>query len=679
MIDSVHISFADVCGIGLELRASSGISVMELFPMLTSFVEAAAGRKDWTVCVSPAETSWLAGVAGPTRHLTIHPSTSIEVFSAGDTLVLGVREGASACLNLANRTADIRLQASLDDEAIKISATVLTEILRFEDIYMLHSAAVEYRGKALLLVAPSGGGKTTLASVWAAIGRAALMADDRCLLQRDRGEILCQGILGPVGLCRGSEHILSRLGCRLSPSRGPGQDDKLLYDPWKEGWRICRGPHPIGAVVLLTPGLSPNTRPMGVTAAEVHRHLVRGSVYMGSSAVLRRHFDLITDLVGRASLLRIPARPEYPGVVAELESFMGNRRLRRGRSRRGPTPPVLHRRSAHDATRQLSQLLLKDNGDGDERSNDDMHWKPILKLAEYHGLLPLLGHRLRHKGLLAGLSDGLRHVVKAAMKNAQTARLLHLHMIDRIGRVLTAVSTPWCIMKGPAIAERVYDPAAARPYADLDVIIPPQAKEASQEALATLGFSPSNVNSTLKHATNRGEFVLIAHDPNHYVVELHWDYVTGGSLRRFVSCDLRPVMERRILLRADELEFPAISLVDQFVECCVHAAYGHQWNSLRQLLDIILLRQHMTDENLAQAAQIADSQGVLNAVYLSTIRAERLFGMQSTHWHHPPVPKVVANRVFEFMASDDMTIRSWLSTNRFRSRLARTMLRLRWI
>lgn len=647
--------------------------------MLTPFLQPEPKNDAWSVSVSLRSSSWLTEAKGPFTRLVIYPSTSIEVWRDRNTVILGQRKGTSARLDLRTRTAEIWLQRAIDNDSVKIASTIFIEILRLEGIYLFHCAAVEYKGKAVLLAAPSGGGKTTLACAWASIGNGSLMADDRCLMVRRKGQILCQGILSPVGLFSESERILSRLGCYLSQRRRPGQKDKLLYDAVKQGWRVQHQLFPIQAVVLLSPQLSPDAAPIRAAPSDLYEYLLRGSVYAGSPDIMQRQLDLAMSLVENFPLIRVSSRPKYPKVINELEHVIGGRRTRRPRPPGGPSPPILRRKAADVATRDLCNLLLEDQSIDEGVASDDDYWKPVLKIAEYHGLLPLLGHRLSSVGLLSSLSEGLRHVVKSSMETAQAGRLLHLHMIKQIHRRLSDINVPWCVMKGPAIAERAYNPPAARPYSDLDIIVPQTSKDIVQKAFLQLGFEPSEINSSLKRPDNRGEFVLVAHDPSRYVVEIHWDYVTGGSLRRFVSCDLEPVLERRTTLQVNGLKFPVTGIPDQMIGCCVHSAYAHQWNSLRQLLDIILIYRMMEDDDFTTARQIAGEWGVLNAVCVSILRAGQFFGTLPELFCRPSFPQALMNRALRMVASDDMTIRPWLRASRYRSRLARTMLRMRYV
>lgn len=679
MDNYVTTVYAEICGIGFAVRSSAEIDGMKLLPMLASFPKMEKEDNSWTINISQESSSWFTNETESVARLVIFPCTNIEVLRKENIIFIGQRDGTNAKIDISNRVADIRLTKILNDDSIKISTTVLIEILRNENVFQIHCAAIKYNGRAILLVAPSGGGKTTLACVWAAIGNGALMADDRCLLVNKKGKIFCQGILGPVGFYRTSEQILSRLGCYLPHKRRPGQDDKILYDSLKLNWQIEKEMCPVGAIVLLSSSLHSDTMPSKVSLGEVHKSIFFESAFLGNPDILQNQFDMISNLVNNISLMQIPSRPNYPGIINGLERTLGGKGNYSSDSKKHPLAPVIHKKKAHSTSRVLCSILLNNQNNSKLESLSDDEWKPLLKLAEYHSLLPLLGYRLRSTDLLNKLSSGLRNVVKSALDTSQASRMLHLHMINLINHKLTNADISWCVMKGPAISERVYDPPEARIYSDLDIIIPYNKRIHVQELLKPLGLLSSSINQELKNPDNRGESVLIAHEPNRYVVELHWDYITGGSLRRFVSCNLDSVLARKTILKAEGIEFPATSISDQLVSCCIHAAYGHQWNSLRQLLDIILILQTINNEDITIAMQIAKEWGVINAVHISIERACTLFNSVLEYPKYLGISQRLINRILKLVASDDMTIRPWLKINHFRSKLARTMLKLRCV
>jgi hypothetical protein len=501
------------------------------------------------------------------------------------------------------------------------------------------------------------------------------MADDRCLLWRQGADIVCQGVALPVGLCRESERILSRLGHRFSGCRpAASREDKTLYDAAAEFGPLERGWKPVRTIVLLTPAGALAAIP----PAKALDALLRGGLYVGHARVMEDHFGLLSDLVGKASLLAAPSRPAYPQIVRSLLEAVGcgpsEPRLRENR----PHPEIGAARAAGLA-RWIAETIRDGTIPAPLRPCGEAEWRPLLKLAEYHGLLATLGFAAPGEDIANRLPEGLGHVLKTAVAGAEASRLLHLDMVRRIGRELNGAAIPWCAMKGPAIAERFFHPAAARPYGDLDIIVPVDQREHAAQVVRGLGFEDSALNHILKNSHNRGEWVLVAHEPARYTVELHWDYVTGGSLRRFVSCDLAKTLARRVIVRVEGVDIPMTSPADQFVGCCVHAVYGHRMGSLRHLLDVRVAWDHCSPDERRSALEIAAELGVPSAVQTALKQAEAIFPeSRPVSGQRRPAFGIRA-ALAGFCMPLDATVRSWTPLNRFRGRVLRVMVRKRLV
>lgn len=656
----------------------TGFPVCELLSILTPFLTA-AGEADWRITLlASAVPSHLDGFAEATE-LRLFPATHVISRRHPDRSVWFELEGMTALIAPASRAATLYFPSPEHPEAPRFGALVVVEILRHEQIHLVHAAAVEIDGGATLLIAPSGGGKSTLACAWAASRTARLMADDRCFLWRKGEEIVCQGICTSVGLCRASEQILSRIGHDLSRNRAPGSpQEKILYDAEAEFGPIHRLPTPVKTVVWLTPDLAPDHPTSMTTASKIHPTLLRGSLYLGEPEVMRLHLSLIADLLNRARLLAAPSRPHYPQILDLLNRTLGGELPSAPRRPKRPHPDIAAMPAAQCAL-QLDAVLLGARMPEPLPRYREEHWRPLLKLAEYHGLLATLGFELGRQGQLANLPEGLRHVATAAVRTSEAGRMLHTTMLRSIAGRLDHAGIRWCVMKGPAIAERFFDPPAARPYSDLDIIVPPDRRQQAAEALSPLGFEASDINHRLKNPANRGEWVLIAHEPIRYTVELHWDYITGGSLRRFVSCDLTQVIERRVLVNVEGVTFPMTSVADQLLSCCLHATYGHGLGSLRHLLDIALIWRKCSAEERRMALDQAVALGVTGAVVLSLRRAEALFpsGGKPNEKGRPSAGFRLA--IARLVMPQDATIRPWTRPNRLRGRLLRVAFRQRWI
>lgn len=668
---------ASIGRVNVVVTGPAGFPAHEIFSILTPFL-APTGDACWQVNVTTSVVSRPRAGSSRISELALFPATRVLSSQHPDGSVCFEAGGMTALIVPAPRTATLGFPDPGNSDASRFGALAIIEILRHEHIHLVHAAAVEVDGSAVLITGSSGSGKSTLAVAWAASGTARFMADDRCFLWRDGKLVLCQGVAMPFGLYRVSEQILSRMGHHLTHHRAPGMDEKILYDAQAEFGAVERRPLPVKAVVALTSSLAPDHAVKNAAAGLIHQDLLRGGLYVGEPDVMKNHLDMISCLMEQADLFAAPGRAYYPQILDSLNRTLGRNR-RRAPKRTVRPHPVLAAAGARRVARQLAALIAGDKISSPLLEFREMNWRPLLKLAEHHGLLATLGFELRHRNLITNLPEGLQHVVNSAMRTAEAGRLLHLTMLRRIAKQLDDAGIRWCVMKGPAIAERCFSPPAARPYSDLDIIVPFDMRQQVAHALGTLGFTASELNGRLKNAENRGEWVLIVHEPTRYTLELHWDFITGGSLRRFVTCDLAPVLERTEMVGVDGFRVPMTCLADQFVSCCVHATYGHGLASLRHLWDIAVTWQKCSGTEQQEALLTAARLGISGAVDFSMQRAETIFPDQTRQTKLATHSMKLRLALARLCLPGDATIRPWTRPNRLRAKLFRTALRQRWL
>ena len=122
-----------------------------------------------------------------------------------------------------------------------------------------------------------------------------------------------------------------------------------------------------------------------------------------------------------------------------------------------------------------------------------LDWSEVLRLAEYHGVLPLVARNLielvrqRCRGLPPEVERSLRSAYEANLRRslwfaAELARIMQ-HFKRRQLRAL-----PY---KGPVLAQSLYRDLGLRSFSDLDFLISPADFERAKQALAEIGYRPS--------------------------------------------------------------------------------------------------------------------------------------------------------------------------------------------
>ncbi len=227
----------------------------------------------------------------------------------------------------------------------------------------------------------------------------------------------------------------------------------------------------------------------------------------------------------------------------------------------------------------------------------NLDWSEVLRLAEHHGVLPLVARNLieHARGLPPEIERSLRSAYDANLRRslwftAELARIMQ-HFERRQLRVV-----PY---KGPVLAQSAYRDVGLRNFSDLDFLISPADFERAKQALAEIGyrpsahFTPAVERFWLRKGYERSfdspagpnlvelQWALL---PHFYAVDLHSDDLHSDDLH---SDDLRveDLLRRAGRTVVGGCEVPCLSPEDSLVVLCVHAA-KHLWTRLIWLADI---------------------------------------------------------------------------------------------
>jgi hypothetical protein len=211
-----------------------------------------------------------------------------------------------------------------------------------------------------------------------------------------------------------------------------------------------------------------------------------------------------------------------------------------------------------------------------------LDWSELLRLAEHHGVLPLLARNL------SAHAHGLPSQVEQSLRSAFDANVRrNLWFAGELVRITDQCekkqlrAIPY---KGPLLAESAYGDVALRNFGDLDFLISPADFARARQALGELGYRPS---SELSPAVERfwlrnGYERAFDSAAGKYLVELQW-----GVLPHFYAVDLQ-VDDLLVRSRSTSLggrDVPGLSPEDSLLVLCLHAA-KHLWMRLIWVCDI---------------------------------------------------------------------------------------------
>ena len=234
-----------------------------------------------------------------------------------------------------------------------------------------------------------------------------------------------------------------------------------------------------------------------------------------------------------------------------------------------------------------------------------LNWSEVLRLAEHHGVLPLVARNLieHGRGLPLEIECSLRAAYEANLRRSLWFASELARITQHFGRSqLRAV--PY---KGPLLAQSAYHDLGLRSFSDLDFLISPADFERAKQALAEIGYRPS---TELQPAVERlslraGYERSFDSAAGNNLVELQW-----ALLSHFygVDLDVDELLKRAGRTVVGGNEVPCLSPEDSLLVLCLHAA-KHLWTRLIWLSDIAeTLRTEAIDYSLVFSR--ADALGI---------------------------------------------------------------------
>ena len=238
------------------------------------------------------------------------------------------------------------------------------------------------------------------------------------------------------------------------------------------------------------------------------------------------------------------------------------------------------------ARRNLEQLNRKHL---EQVLRGPLNWNLLLRLADEHGLLPLLQEHLGEcVERIAPAEFALR--LRKLCRECALRELLLCAELVRIMVECQQAGVPVIAHKGPVLAARAYGSATLRQYSDLDIVVPQRCIAGVLERMRRLGYE-SKFTGTGDNAGKSqripGEYVFF-NRANRALVEFH----TERTLRYFpIVPDLGGMIRRATAVPMSGQEIPAFSREDEILMLAVHGAKDF-WARLIWIADIAeLVRQ----------------------------------------------------------------------------------------
>jgi Uncharacterised nucleotidyltransferase len=242
-------------------------------------------------------------------------------------------------------------------------------------------------------------------------------------------------------------------------------------------------------------------------------------------------------------------------------------------------------------------------------------WPGLLALAGDHGVLPLLAARIRAADP-ALIPPEIRELLQASQRSQTIFTLSLAAELFRILDRFASSGVEILLTKGPALAARCYDNPSSRQYGDLDFIVRNHDIRQATKIMIEVGYEPKISLKSIEAGKFPGEYVF-SHQDTKVLAEFHTERTFRYHPR---PLPLEKLFARRASVRFDGRDVPALSVEDELILNCIHAA-KHFWTRLMWVADIAALisRQSIDWDRALDAVQEVSAERMLRVGLLLAI------------------------------------------------------------
>ena len=295
----------------------------------------------------------------------------------------------------------------------------------------------------------------------------------------------------------------------------------------------------------------------------------------------------------------------------------------------------------------LLTVCLRRSRDADLSSKlrriDDESWRRLIDQAVWHGVAPLLYHRLRElenllipPGQLKRLGDLYIHCL---LRNQAI-----LEQLSEIVTETTKAGYSVLVLKGAYLSNCIYEAAALRPMGDIDLLALSPDVEKVQHHLKTLGYRYAAGTKAIDYS--RLHHLRPVSRTGSVDVEVHHDLAPESAP---FEHDIVGLWDRSTRTRVGDLELPHLAPDDLLLHLCTHAAYNDEFRlGLPAVCDVDAVVQKLGHElDWARLIQSANSDGRSRFVYATLSLSRELLetpisGDVLASLHHDEIDEKVA-------------------------------------
>ena len=245
-------------------------------------------------------------------------------------------------------------------------------------------------------------------------------------------------------------------------------------------------------------------------------------------------------------------------------------------------------------------------------------WGRLIDRAAWHGVAPLLYHRLRRSEDLVIPQEHLQRLhdlyLHCLLKNQAISEQL-----SEIVREITRAGYSVLVLKGAYLSNCIYEEAVLRPMGDIDLLTLSHEAEKVQRHLMTLGYRYAAGTKAIDYS--RLHHLRPVSRTGSVDVEVHHDLVPEGAP---FEHDIVGLWNRATRTRVGDLDLLHLAPDDLLLHVCTHAAYLDEFRlGLSAVCDVdVVVRRLGHKLDWARLVQTANSDGRSRFVY-ATLRLSR--------------------------------------------------------
>jgi hypothetical protein len=238
-----------------------------------------------------------------------------------------------------------------------------------------------------------------------------------------------------------------------------------------------------------------------------------------------------------------------------------------------------------------------------------VNWPVLFQMAEEHGVLGLLAIRLQDCGE-AGVPPEISLELRERHRSQVLFTLRLAAEMFRLFAGFAAAGLDALVIKGPVLSVRCHADPGLRQYGDLDLIVRDSDILRATELMVGLGYEPRVTREAIQAKKAPGEYAFRQTSAK-LLVEFHTERTFRYHPR---SLPVEKLFQRKVLVKIDAHEIPALSPEDELLLICIHGA-KHFWERLNHIADVaaFVSRQGLDWGRVESAAEEVGAQRMLYA------------------------------------------------------------------